>query len=60
MESVCARGKRRAHLDDRLYSLLCVGGILLTLLLIEKLELIVMREIGSRHLSFGGVARRCV
>jgi hypothetical protein len=57
------RCMRRGHredsdLDDCLNSLLCVGGILVTLL-IEKLKLIVMGEIGSCHLSFASVARRC-
>ena len=59
LRCMCGR-KRRAYLDDCLHSLLCVGGILLTLLLTEKLKLVVMSEIGSRHLSFGNVARRCV
>lgn len=56
--SVCGKGKGKSNLDDLLHSLLCVGGILVTLL-IEKLELIVMGEIGSCHLSFETVARRC-
>ncbi len=38
-------------MDDCLNSLLCIGWILMTLL-IEKLKLVVMGEIGSRHLSF--------
>jgi hypothetical protein len=49
------------YVEDRLNSFLCVGWVLLTLLLlmIEKLKLVMMSKIGSRHLSFASVARRC-
>jgi len=43
--------------EDCLNSFLCVGWVLLTLLLIEKLMLVMMMsKIGSRHLSFASVA----
>ena len=57
-EVYAQREEKRVNLDDCLNSLLCEGGIRMTLL-IEKLELVVMSEIWSRHLSFATVARRC-
>jgi hypothetical protein len=53
-----SEGEEEGYLEDCLNSLLCVGGILLALL-IEKLKLVVMGEIWSRHLSFATIARRC-